>query len=390
MGWNEPPGGQGPKDPWGNRGGRKNDGPPDLDEVIRKLQQRLNGLFGKRPPVGGGGGNTAGNPLLWFGLVVLLLIWLAYDMFYAIDQQQRGVVLRFGEYQTTLQPGLSMRMPRPFERVIKVNTGQISTVSHEALMLTQDENIVDVEIAVQWRIQTPENYLFEVSEPDETLRQVVESGIREIIGRSTLDFVLTEGRGEIEDEQKQLMQNLLDSYEVGILVVSVDMQPAQPPDPVKDAFDDAIKAREDEQRQINQAEAYRNDIIPRARGQAARLREESLGYKDRIVARAEGQASRFEQLLAEYQDAPEVTRQRLYLDTMEYVLQRNSKVLMDVDEGSNLMYLPIDKLFEQASKRDSAKGRNEDSSTPMRSLPPLTDSDSSQNSRYGERNRGTR
>lgn len=390
MGWNEPPGGQGPKDPWGNRGGRKNDGPPDLDEVVRKIQQRLNGLFGKRPPVSGGGGNTSGNPLLWFGLVVLLLIWLAYDMFYAIDQQQRGVVLRFGEYQTTLQPGLSMRMPRPFERVIKVNTGQISTVSHEALMLTQDENIVDVEIAVQWRIQTPENYLFNVSQPDETLRQVVESGIREIIGRSTLDFVLTEGRGEIEDEQKELMQNLLDTYEAGILVVSVDMQPAQPPDPVKDAFDDAIKAREDEQRQINQAEAYRNDIIPRARGQAARLREESLGYKDRIVARSEGQTSRFEQLLAEYQDAPAVTRQRLYLDTMEYVLQRNSKVLMDVDEGSNLMYLPIDKLFEQSGKRDSAKGRNEDSSTPMRALPPLTDTTNSQDARYGERNRGKR
>lgn len=389
MGWNEPPGGQGPKDPWGNRGGRNNnDGPPDLDEVVRKLQQRLGGLFGKRPPAGGGGGggNAASNPLLWVGVLILVIAWLAYDMFYAIDQQQRGVVLRFGEYQTTLQPGLSMRLPRPLERVIKVNTGQISTVSHKALMLTQDENIVDVEIAVQWRIQEPETYLFEVSAPDGTLRQVVESGIREIIGRSTLDFVLTEGRGQIENEQKELMQNILDGYQTGILVVSVDMQPAQPPDPVKDAFDDAIKAREDEQRQINQAEAYRNDLIPRARGQAARLREQALGYKERIVARAEGETSRFEQLLSEYQNAPQVTRQRLYLDTMEYVLQRNSKVLMDVDEGSNLMYLPIDKLMQQASER--GKSRTEtDSAGSMRTLPPLSGATGDDSAGLGDRSR---
>lgn len=391
MGWNEPPGGQGPKDPWGNRGGRKNDGPPDLDEVVRKLQQRLGGLFGKRPPVGGGGGAGAGNPLIWIGLVLLLVIWLMYDMFYVIDQQQRGVVLRFGEYQTTLQPGLSMRMPRPLERVIKVNTGQINTVSHKASMLTQDENIINVEVAVQWRVDAPTNYLFEVSQPDATLRQVVESAIREIIGRNKLDFILTEGRGEIENKQKERMQNVLNEYSAGILIVSVDMQPAQPPDPVKDAFDDAIKAREDEQRLINEAEAYRNEIIPRARGEAARLREQSLGYKERVIARAEGDVSRFKQLLDEYEDAPEVTRQRLYLDTMQTILEKNSKILMD-DTGNNLMYLPLDRLFDQTQKNKGSGGRSSSSSSsPLRPLPPMSSSSGDQSSRYNnERSREVR
>jgi len=399
MGWNEPPGGQGPKDPWGNRGGRKNnDGPPDLDEVLRKIQQRLNGLFGNRPPVSGGGGGTGNNPLLWIGIVLLIVIWLMYDMFHVIDQQQRGVVLRFGEYQTTLQPGLSMRLPRPMERVIKVNTGQINTVSHQASMLTQDENIVNVEEAVQWRVQNPENYLFEVDEPAATLRQVVESAIREIIGRNKLDFILTQGRGEIESRQMERMQQILDEYNSGIVVVSVDMQPAQPPDPVKDAFDDAIKAREDEQRLINQAEAYRNEIIPRARGEAARIREESLGYKDRVTARAEGDASRFEQLLNEYERAPQVTRERLYLDTMQYVLDRNSKVMMDTEGGSNLTYLPIDRLLEQSRKSKGASGdggSGSSSTSPLtQPLPPMSSSSSSQNnqgSRYNsERSREAR
>lgn len=394
MGWNEPPGGQGPKDPWGNRGGRKNnDGPPDLDEVVRNLQQRLGGLFGKRPPVGGGG-SAGNNPLLWAGIIILLVIWLMYDMFYVIDQQQRGVVLRFGEYQTTLQPGLSMRMPRPLERVIKVNTGQVNTVSHQASMLTQDENIVDVEEAVQWRVQNPENYLFEVAAPSSTLRQVVESAIREIIGRNKLDFILTQGRGEIESLQIERMQQVLDEYNAGILVVSVDMQPAQPPDPVKDAFDDAIKAREDEQRLINEAEAYRNEIIPRARGEAARIREEALGYKDRVVARAQGNTNRFEQVLEEYQQASQVTRERLYLDTMEYVLGRNSKIMMDTEGGSNLTYLPIDRLLEQSRGKGSSdgSGSGSTSTSPLtRPLPPMSSSSSSSSqSEQGTRNSGNR
>lgn len=369
MGWNEP-GGQRPNDPWGNRGGRGN-GPPDLDEVVRRLQERLGGLFGKRPPSNGGGtgGGSAGNPLLWLGILALLVLWLLYDMFYVIDQQQRGVVLRFGEFQTTLQPGLSMRLPRPLERVIKVNTGQVNTISHQASMLTRDENIVDVEVAVQWRVEDPTKYLFEVSQADATLRQVVESAIREIIGRNELDFILTEGRGEIEDQQRERMQQLLTEYHAGILIVSVDMQPAQPPEPVKDAFDDAIKAREDEQRSINEAEGYRADIIPRARGGAARLREEAMAYKERVIARAEGQSSRFEQLLKEYEDAPEVTRQRLYLDAMQNVLEKNSKVLLDTDEGNNLMYLPIDRLLEQSRKRgdssDSSSGNLQPQPAPL-------------------------
>lgn len=347
MGWNEPPGGQRPNDPWGNRGNR-GEGPPDLDEIVRKLQKGFGGLFGKRPPSVSGGG--ASNPLVWLAAVVLLVLWLMYDMFYIIDQQERGVVLRFGEYVTTLEPGLSMRLPRPLERVIKVNTGSVREVSHKALMLTQDENIVDVEVAVQWRIDEPRFYVFNVARPDSTMRQVVESAIREIIGTNILDFVLTEGRAQIEADQKDRMQTVLDEYEAGILVISVDMQPAQPPEPVKDAFDDAIRAREDEQRSINLAEAYRNEVLPQARGQAARLMEEATAYRSRIVARAEGEASRFDQLRTEYERAPVVTRQRLYLDTIETVLARNAKVLLDSDGTGNLMYLPIDKILEQTGR----------------------------------------
>lgn len=398
MAWNEPSGGQDPKDPsndpWGNRGGRKNsDGPPDLDEIVRKLQQRLSGLFGRKPPVGTGGSD--GNPLMWIGLGVLLVLWLVFTMFYQIDQQQRGVVLRFGEYQTTLQPGLSVRLPWPFERVIKVNTGQINTVTHEASMLTRDENIISVEAAVQWRVDDPTNYLFEVAHPAATLHQVVESAIREVVGRNTLDFVLTEGRSEIEAKQRERMQGVLDEYNAGIRITSVDLQKVKPPEAVKEAFDDAIKAREDEQRLINEAQAYRSGIIPRARGQAARMHEEAEAYKARVIARAEGEANRFELLLGEYEQAPQVTRQRLYLDTMEYILDRNSKVLMDIEGSSNLTLLPIDKLLQQsAGKQEQNDSSDSNGLSPtVQTLPvmPTTQSDEDSSTRYNsERNRGAR
>jgi membrane protease subunit HflK len=226
-------------------------------------------------------------------------------------------------------------------------------------MLTQDENIVDVEVAVQWRINEPTEYLFNVLAPSATLRQVTESVVREVIGKSKLDFVLTEGRSEIAEKIKELIQqtldedSALDDYETGIYISSVEMQPAKPPEEVKAAFDDAIKAREDEQRLVNEAEAYKNDIIPKARGAAARLREEAAAYKARVIAKAEGEASRFEQLLTEYKLAPEVTRERLYLDAMESVLSNTNKVLIDNDNGNSLMYLPIDKILE---KRQTSSG----------------------------------
>ena len=275
-------------------------------------------------------------------------------MTYLIDQQQKGVVLRFGKHVSTLNPGLNIRLPRPIEKVRKVNVGQVRSITHKASMLTQDENIVDVEVAVQWRIGSATNFLFNVYDPFPTLRQVTESAVREVIGKSELDFVLTEGRSEIAQKIQILIQDVLDDYESGIYISSVEMQPAKPPEEVKAAFDDAIKAREDEQRLVNEAEAYRNDIIPKARGAAARLREESNGYKARVIAKSEGEASRFEQLLTEYKRAPKVTRERLYIDAIESVFSNTNKVLIDNENGNSLMYLPIDRLIDKEVKRSSS------------------------------------
>ncbi len=343
MSWNEPPDGNKNKDPWGKNG--SNGGPPDLDEIVRRMQRGFGGIFGKKPSKGGGS-------IFPFSVVIILLIaWLVFDMTYLVDQQQRGVVLRFGKYVTTLDPGLNIRLPRPIEKVTKVNVGQVRSITHKASMLTQDENIVDVEVAVQWRIGTATDFLFNVFDPFPTLRQVTESAVREVIGKSELDFVLTEGRSEIAQKIQILIQDVLDDYESGIYISSVEMQPAKPPEEVKAAFDDAIKAREDEQRLVNEAEAYRNDIIPKARGAAARLREESNGYKARVIAKAEGEASRFEQLLVEYQRAPKVTRERLYLDAIESVFSNTNKVLIDNDNGNSLMYLPIDRLIDNNTNK---------------------------------------
>ena len=255
-------------------------------------------------------------------------------------------MLRFGEYVTTLQPGLNFRFPRPIERVLKVNVGQVRSVTHKAIMLTQDENIVDVELAVQWRIKDPQAYTFNVYAPEATLHQATESAVREVIGKSELDFVLTEGRSQIAQSQQKLIQQIMDDYNTGIIILGVEMQPAKPPDEVKAAFDDAIKAREDEQRLVNEAEAYRNDIIPKARGSAARIREESNAYKASVIAKAEGEGNRFSKLLTEYERAPAVTRQRLYLDAIESVLGNTNKVLLDTKGNNNLMYIPIDRIME--------------------------------------------
>ena len=344
MGWNEPPSGDNGKNPRGNK--NSGDGPPDLDEIVRKMQEGFGGIFGKKSSNGSTKGR--GLPALPKTFILIAIIaWLTFDSFYAIDEQERGVVLRFGAHVAVLQPGLSLRFPRPVEKVIKVNVGQLRSITHKATMLTQDENIVDVEVAVQWKIRNPSDYLFNLYAPAATLRQVTESAVREVIGKSKLDFVLTEGRSEIAQRQELLIQEIMDIYRSGVHIAKVEMQTAKPPEEVKAAFDDAIKAREDEQKSVNQAEAYRNDIIPKARGGAARLREEANSYKAKVIARSEGEASRFRQLLAEYQLAPEVTRQRLYLDAVESVLSSSSKVLIDSKDSNSLMYLPIDKLIEQ-------------------------------------------
>ena len=345
MAWNEESDNKKDKDPWGKNG---NQGPPDLDEIVKKMQKGIGGIFGNKPT------RKGDAPVFPFLIAIILLVaWLIFDMTYLIDQQQKGVVLRFGKHVSTLDPGLNIRLPRPIEVVKKVNVGQVRSITHKASMLTQDENIVDVEVAVQWRIGSATDFLFNVFDPFPTLRQVTESAVREVIGKSELDFVLTEGRSEIAQKIQILIQNVLDDYESGIYISSVEMQPAKPPEEVKAAFDDAIKAREDEQRLVNEAEAYRNDIIPKARGSAARLREESNGYKARVIAKAEGEASRFEQLLTEYKRAPKVTRERLYIDAIESVFSNTNKVLIDNDNGNSLMYLPIDRLIEKGVKQKS-------------------------------------
>ncbi len=378
MAWNEP-GGSG-KDPWGGPG--RDQGPPDLDEAIKKLQQRLSGVFG-----GGssGGGSAAGGKAAGVAVLILLAVW-ALSGIYIVEPAERGVVTRFGAYVETTMPGPHWHFPYPIEKVEIVNVDNIRTVEigyrsggrgkaggsvpSESLMLTQDENIVDVQFAIQYRVKDPKDYLFNVRNPDATLHQVAESAIREVIGKSKMDFVLTQGRSEISDRVEQLTQEILDRYGAGLLVSSVNMQSAQPPREVKAAFDDAIKAREDEQRFKNEAEAYANDIIPKARGAAARMLEEASAYKERVVAQAEGEANRFEALLAEYKRAPEVTRERLYLESLEAVLSKTSKVMVDVDGGNSLLYLPLDRLGVGGEGRKLAPGMLPSMSSPQtQSLP---------------------
>ncbi len=346
MAWNEP-GNNGDKNPWGNSG--KQDGPPDLEEVVRKMQERFGSLFGGSGGSGGDGGGSANisGPFIAI-LLIALAIYLLVDMAYIIQPAERGVVMRFGSHVATLESGMSFRLPRPIEYVEKVDIDKIRTVTHKASMLTQDENIVDIEMAVQYKIKEVDNYLFEVVGPDATLHQATESAVREVIGKSKMDFVLTGGRAEIAASIKVKIQENLNDYNAGLFISSVNMQPAKPPEPVKSAFDDAIKAREDEQRKINEAQAYRNEVLPTARGEAARMEADSSAYKARAIAKADGESSRFKQLLTEYEKAPEVTRERLYLETVESVLANTSKVMMDNKNSNALMYLPLDKMINQS------------------------------------------
>lgn len=365
MAWNEP-GGSKDKDPWGGGGQRKKQGPPDLDEVVRKIQQKFAGLFGGKGR--GGSGPKSNVPGIVGVAIVVLAIWVALDSMYIIQPAERGVVLRFGKYVDTLQPGPSIRLPRPIERVYRVDVDQIRTVEvgyraegrqqvavlGEASMLTQDENIVDIKLAIQYKVKSPDEYLFRDRDPDITIRDATESAIREIVGKSKMDFVLKEGRSEVAARTKELLQTILDRYNNGLLVTSVNLQDAQPPEQVQEAFLDAIRAREDQDRLINEAEAYANEVIPKARGGAARITEDANAYKAQIVATAQGNASRFSQILHEYQKAPDVTRERMYLETLEKVLSNTSKVLVDVDKGSNLLYLPLDKLTQRPAAEQPA------------------------------------
>lgn len=374
MAWNEP-GGNKNQDPWGNRGDQ---GPPDLDEVIRKFQKKLGGVFGGGSRNNNDGPSSMGGIGIGIIVVILLAIWMATGI-YKIQEAERGVILRFGKHVETTQKGLHWHLPAPIETLEKVNVTERHQFPVKAVMLTQDENIVDVEGTVQYQVTDPLQYLFNVRFPETTLAQATESALRQVIGRSKMDFVMTEGRDQVASRIKSVTQEIIDDYGVGITVVEVNLQEANPPQAVRDAFLDVIQAREDRERLINEAQAYRNEVLPRARGQSARLREEADGYKQEVVARAEGEAQRFTQLLTEYKKAPQVTRERIYLETVESVLSNSSKVMVDVKNGNNLLYLPLDKLIKNDSVNTSASDTPSASGT-SRSQGSRTDSSRSRDS----------
>jgi membrane protease subunit HflK len=369
MAWNDPQ--------WGNQGGGKNNsGPPDLDELWRNFNRRLNGMFGRKGGAGNGGGdsepprigggrefNIPGGAGVLVGLAVL--VWLASG-FYIINAGERGVVLRFGKFLETTEPGPRWHLPYPFESVEKVNIEQVRTVEvgyrnnvkskvlSESLMLTDDENIIDLQFSVQYLLKSPQDFLFNNRSPDDAVKGAAESAIREVVGKNKMDYVLYEGRADIADRVTKLMQAILDRYKTGVSISKVNMQNAQPPEQVQAAFDDAVKAGQDRERLKNEGEAYANDVIPRARGVASRLSEEAEGYRQRVIANAQGEASRFSQVLAEYTKSPQVTRERLYQDAMQQVMANTTKVLVDDKQGGNLLYLPLDKLMQAAGAVDAS------------------------------------
>ena len=359
MAWND----ENNKNPWGGN----NQTPPELDEVIKDFKNKFNSRFGGGSSGNGGVSKAAKGSLKYF-VILAVLLWLLSGI-YIVDPAEKGVVLRFGAYQNTTSQGPHWRIPYPFESVYKVNVEQIrateigfrniqnssysGAVSSESLMLTKDENMVDVKLAVQYKIADAQAYLFNVFNPELTLSHVVQSVIRQVVGDNTMDHVLTTGREQVAQEVKAASQGLLNEYNTGLIITAVTMQDAQPPIQVKASFDDVVKAREDEQRYINEAKAYANDIVPKARGASQRLIAEAEAYKSQVVSKSEGEAYRFNQILEEYLKAPVVTKERLYRETLEEVLGSTSKVIVDSNSNS-LMYLPIDQLINSSRSSSSS------------------------------------
>tara|TARA_B100001079_G_scaffold123338_1_gene105747 strand:+ start:284 stop:1456 length:1173 start_codon:yes stop_codon:yes gene_type:complete len=356
MAWND----NDNQNPWGNN----NQTPPELDQVIKDFKNKFDGMFGgkKTPTSNGTEPSMPSIGGIKYIFILALLVWLLSGI-YIIDPAEKGVVLRFGAFQEETSQGPHWHLPYPIETLNRINVEQIRTaeigfrnvvngnrrfggnVSSESLMLTKDENMIDAKFAVQYKISDVQAYLFNVANPDTTLRHVAESAIRQVVGKNTMDYILTEGRVSIADDIKEKSQELLSMYETGLQITTVNMQDAQPPEQVQAAFSDAVKAREDKQRLINEAQTYANDILPKSRGKAVRMLEESKAYKSEVVSKSEGEASRFKQILTEYEKAPEVTRERLYRETMEGVLFSTNKVIVD-SKANSMMYLPIDKLIE--------------------------------------------
>ena len=386
MAWNEPGGGNNSndQDPWGSGGGKRGgkQGPPDLDDALRKLQDSLNSLFGssKRGSGGNGGDRIGGGGGIPKGLwaiagLVVLGVWL-FNAVYMVDEQEQAVILRFGEYDRTVGSGLHLYFP-PVERKFQRNVTQVRSYRQQGQMLTEDENIVEVPVAIQYRISNLENFVLMVEDPETSLRHATESAVRHVVGSTPMHQVLTEGREQMAVEVTERLQRYLDSYNTGIAVTQVNIENAQAPAEVQDAFDDVIRAKEDEVRERNQAEAYANGVIPEARGKAQRMLEEANGYHDEVIARAEGEAKRFDLLVEQYRIAPEVLRERMYLDTMQDVMSNSSKILVSGGEGNNnLLYLPLDKLMQQSSATSSASGA---------SAPTISQNDSSRSNSSQQR-----
>lgn len=356
MAWNEPGGGkQGDKDPWGNR---NDQGPPDLDEAFRKLQDNLSKMFGGRGKSGGGGTSGAGpinTSLIGLVLVILVLIYGVMGV-YTVDQQERGVVLRFGKkLDEIVLPGLHWNPPL-IDQVLLENVTRVRSRGHDSEMLTEDENIVKVKMTVQYVVSDIAAYKLNVRDPDTSLFQATESAMRHVVGSTEMHEVLTEGRAALAIDVQARIQTYMENYGTGIQVTQVNIDETAPPDAVRAAFDDVIKAREDEVRLRNEADAYANQIIPEARGEAMRFLEEAQAYKERVIAQSRGEAARFSSIYAEYQLAPEVTKTRMYIDTLESVMSNSTKVMIDVEGGNNLLYLPLDKLMQQSQGAPAASG----------------------------------
>jgi membrane protease subunit HflK len=343
-------------DPWGRQQGKNDQAPPDLDEAFGKLMEML-GVKKKR-----GGGSSNGGPnlggklssgLIAIAAIGLFALWASTGI-YQVDQQERGVVLRLGKYHETVMPGLHWNPPL-IDSVTKVNVTKVRSMDHKALMLTLDEAIVEVGVSVQYSVSEPKDFLLNVRSPEESLSQAVESSLRHVVGSTEMDQILTEGRQILAEEMKERLQGYINDYGTGLLISKVNVENTQAPSQVQEAFDDVIKAKEDEQRVRNEAESYANGIIPEARGRAQRIREEAEAYRSEVVARAQGQADRFDRLYQEYVKAPEVTKQRIYLETMEGIYREASKVVIDSESGNNMMYLPLDQLMKQ---RPASTGAN--------------------------------
>jgi membrane protease subunit HflK len=364
MAWNEP--GNNDKDPWKNKGG-KNQGPPDLDDLLKDIGNKFGGIFGGKSS-GSGSGKSLSSVGIIIALIIAILVY-AFSGFYTIKEAEKGIVLRFGQYAGTVEPGLRWKWTF-VERIIPVDMQTTRDLPSAGFMLTQDENVVRVEMQIQYRVVDARNYIFSVTNADDSLSQSLDSALRYVIGHAAMDDILTSGREDVRQAVWKELEKIIEPYNLGLIIVDVNFKDARPPEEVKDAFDDAISAQEDEVRFLREAEAYARGIEPRARGRVKRMEQEALAYKQQVILDAEGDVARFNKLLPEYQIAPEVTRQRMYLTTMEKVYSNTSKVMVDVDGGNSMMYLPLDKIMQQQSTGQR---------TIQQSLPSVTQSSNSNN-----------